>query len=284
MKINHPSQAQDLYDQVGAIREGKRAQAVLLTGEECAPDNYRFTYTSGVGNQTWTTPRHRHNFEQIRYPLSGDYSMKADKVLPAGWVAYFPESAYYGPQVKNPNLIMLTLQFGGPSGRGYMSVEERRRGQQELADKGGVFEQGNYRWIDERGAHHEQDAFEATWEQAMGTRMDYPPSRYDDVIAMNPACFCWIPDRHSPGVSYKRLGSFTERDVRIALIQLKAGATLSFGTEPAAEIIYLTSGVLRHDGGTYGQMSAFGSARSEPPVPLTAAEESELFYVKMPTF
>jgi hypothetical protein len=284
VKINHPALAPNYYDQVAEIREGKRSQAVLLTGEEGSLANYKLGYGEGAGKEAWTTPRHRHNFEQVRHPLAGDYSILKDKVLPAGWVAYFPESAYYGPQIKNPNLTMLSLQFGGPSGCGYMSVRQRRQGAQELIDKGGQFEKGIYKWVDEQGNHHNQDAFEATWEQAMHTKMEYPAGRYDSLVMMNPANFDWVKDPDSKGVATKWLGTFTERAIKVGFIRLEPGADFMFGTEPAPEILFLKEGSIRHGDDIHEKLSAFGTTVADSPEPLTAVEESEFFYIKLPTF
>src|SRR6202167_6506179 len=53
---------------------------------------------------TWTiickdygTPRHRHNFDQIRYVLDGEFSAGTG-AIDAGQCAYFPEGVHYGPQ------------------------------------------------------------------------------------------------------------------------------------------------------------------------------------------
>ena len=36
-----------------------------------------------------------------------------------GEVAYYPEGAYYGPEVSDKESVVLALQFGGPSGQGF---------------------------------------------------------------------------------------------------------------------------------------------------------------------
>src|SRR5262249_38230081 len=156
-------------------------------------------------------------------------SIGKNEVLPAGWVGYFPESAYYGPQVMTENLTMLMLQFGGPSGLGYLSVQERKRGRDELLAKGGTFENGIYKWVDEQGNHHNKDAFKACWEQVKGQPVAYPQPRYRDIILMNPDNFGWTDDVDAPGVSWKPLGVFTERDIRIGFSRLQAGSTLVLG-------------------------------------------------------
>src|SRR6201999_1056525 len=116
MQIGNPAAAPNYYDQAGNLRTGNRISRTLLTGTENAPDNYRLGYSYGGDDAKWTTPRHHHNFEQIRYVLEGEYSVATRRTIPAGHIGYFPESAYYGPQDINPELTMLILQFGGPSG------------------------------------------------------------------------------------------------------------------------------------------------------------------------
>jgi hypothetical protein len=129
----------------------------------------------------YTTPRHRHNFEQIRYPLNGDYGYARDKVIPKGWVGYFTEGAYYGPQTQKQNLSLVNPQFGGASGNGYLSKRQRQEAYAALASRG-KFEKGVYTYIDEKGQRHNQDSYEALWEQASGRAIVYPRPRYEDCI------------------------------------------------------------------------------------------------------
>ena len=284
MLVNTPDGASNYYATAGNLRSGNRLTRTLLTGRESSPDNFKFNFGGGGDSEDWTTPRHRHNFEQVRYPLSGDYVIAKNKVLPSGWVAYFPESAYYGPQVKSGNLTMLSLQFGGPSGTGYWSVAQRKKGYEDLLAKGGKFDEGIYSWVDETGQRHNQDAAEAVWEQIYGRKIEYPKPRYPEFVVMDPDSFTWIRDADEPGVAWKKLGSFTEREIRVAFIRLDKGARLPFGREKAGEILFIKEGSLSHDDKSHGRHSAFHVAAGEQPVTLTALEPSELFYVKLPTF
>jgi hypothetical protein len=282
MQINNPSTAPNYYDQAGNIRSGTRNTRVLVSGEEGSRDNFRLYYGEGVSGESWSTPRHHHNFEQIRLPLFGDYSIGKNEVLPAGWVGYFPESAYYGPQVMTENLTMLMLQFGGPSGLGYLSVQERKRGRDELLAKGGRFENGIYTWVDEQGDHHNKDAFEACWEQVRGQAVEYPQPRYRDIILMNPDTFGWVPE--ADGVTRKPLGVFTERDIRIGFVRLEPGATLALGGYPSVEVAFVLDGTVSHDAATYEKLTAFATGRDEAAQTLTAVQDATVFLVKLPTF
>lgn len=284
MRTSHPSQAADYQSEVGIIRTGNRDERVLLTGDEGSPDNYRLTYSTGKTGTNFETPRHRHVFEQFRYVLAGDYAVAGEQYLPEGWLGYFPESTYYGPQIKTSNLTMISIQFGGPSGLGYMSVAQRKHGRQILVDEGGEFRDGMYVSVDAEGTEHVRDAHEIMWERAMGIeRLSFPEPRYNSMILMNPSSFTWL-DGPELGVRRKRLGSFSERDIRAELVSVGKGATLSFGTESSAEILFLADGVVEHRGRAYPKLSAFGTAKGDPAEDLAAAEDCTFFYVKLPTF
>jgi hypothetical protein len=133
MQINSVAEARNIYED-GNIRSGNRTVKSLLVGEEGEPDNYKLGFSYGEGDSDWSTPRHHHLFDQFRHPIEGDYSIGKNKVLPAGWVGYFPESCYYGPQVMSPNLKMVVLQFGGPSGRGFYSNAQRKKAIEKLRE------------------------------------------------------------------------------------------------------------------------------------------------------
>ena len=54
-------------------------------------------YSLSVVPDGYFTPRHRHNFDQIRYTLSGLQSTGLGD-LAGGECGYFPEGSHYGPQ------------------------------------------------------------------------------------------------------------------------------------------------------------------------------------------
>ncbi len=280
---SHKEHQPDYHALVGNLRTGTRSTKSLLYGRENSPDNYKLSYGGDGSADDWTTPRHRHTFEQIRWAVSGDYMIKEGEMLPAGWVAYFPESVYYGPQIKHANSCQLTLQFGGPSGIGYWSVAQRGAAYKKLAAKG-TFEDGLYVWTDDKGRVHRRDAAEAVQDEALGRTIEYPEPRYKDIVTMNPNAFTWEQDSELSGVSRKRLGGFTERDVRVQFLRLDKGANLPLGREPSAEVLFLKTGMLAHQNQTYDDLTAFSTEADEAPASLTAIQPCELFYIKLPTF
>jgi hypothetical protein len=284
MQIGNPAAAPNYYDQAGNLRTGNRISRTLLTGTENAPDNYRLGYSYGGDDAKWTTPRHHHNFEQIRYVLAGEYSVATRRTIPAGHIGYFPESAYYGPQDINPELTMLILQFGGPSGQGYASIAQRKKGLEDLKKRDGELKNGIWSWVDENGVHRNQDAFEAVWETMNGRKIEYPPSRYEDIILINPDTFGWVPDEAHPGVVRKSLGTFSERQTKIAFAKLDEGAHLELGTEPSNEIAFIVAGRVSAGDQTHEPLTAFGTAKHDAPEKLTAVEPTTILYIKMPSF
>jgi hypothetical protein len=217
----------------------------------------------------------------VRHVVAGEYVIAKNTVLPAGWVGYFPESAYYGPQVKSPSLNMITLQYGGPSGLGFYSVAQRKRAMQVLRERG-EFTNGIYSSTDATGTRHNLDAGEAVWAEVFGSA-EYPPARYDRIVLIDPGAFEWRRDEE-PGVWRKHLGTFSEREVKIALVRVDEGSRLILGREPAAEIAFLKSGTVELDGADHAELSAFGSRADDAPAALTATTDCELLYVKLPTF
>ena len=162
----------------------------MFAGEEGRLDNFRWFYAApGVGE--WKAPRHRHNFERIRLAPKGEFEYRPGEILDAGSVVYFPESVHYGPQLRHEGLSMLTLQYGGASGSGYMSQARRKKGFDDLAARG-PFEKGAYTWLDRDGRRHRQDAFEVIWECMMARKIAYPAPRYGDLVKMNPDNCQWV--------------------------------------------------------------------------------------------
>src|SRR3989338_11454219 len=130
---------------VGSMRTGTLSQKFLLQGEEGSPNNYLLN-VGLTGSGGWGTPRHRHNFDQIRYVLKGKYPASPHKIMGEGSVAYFPESVHYGPQDRPEGLEMMVIQFGGASGSGFLltpppEAADKRPGKKG-ALQGGVFPLG----------------------------------------------------------------------------------------------------------------------------------------------
>jgi hypothetical protein len=268
-------------EKVGSMREGVLDQKHLLFGEDGSPNNYDLNMGL-TGSGGWRTPRHRHNFDQIRYVIKGTLPYTETDVLEEGWVGYFPESVHYGPQERSEGLRTMVLQCGGASGAGYLSVAQREAVNTELA-KTGEFKKGLYHYTDANGVPQTQDGSQAIFERAMGHKLEFATPRYTDVIAMNPAAYDWLP-QGDPGVWEKWLGSFTERNLRIGLLRLDAGAVYQAGQFPSIEILFQIKGSVSAGGEKYGPETGYEFLANEGPVPVEAVEPTEFLRTVLHTF
>ena len=267
--------------QVGSMREGKLVQKFLLMGEDGSPNNYLLN-VGLTGSGGWGTPRHRHNFDQIRYVLKGKYPVSPHKVMGEGSVAYFPESVHYGPQDRPEGLEMMVIQFGGASGSGFLSTPMREAANDRL-NKKGTFKDGIFTWIDDKGQKHNMDGSAACFEEAMGTKLTFAPARYDDVVVMEPSACDWIATG-TPGVSAKLLGTFTERNAQIRMLKLEAGATMNTGPRDQIEVLFMSTGKITVAGKTYGDKTAIELLPADAAVDIVASAESVFFSVTLPKF
>lgn len=279
MRISEAAKAEG--GSVGSMRDGKLDQKFLLTGDDESPNNYLLN-VGRTGSGGWGTPRHRHNFDQIRYVLKGSYPVSPHKVMKEGTVAYFPESVHYGPQDRPEGLEMMVIQFGGASGEGFLSVA-RREAANEALKKKGEFKNGVFTWYDEKGQKHNMDGSAACVEEATGKKLTFADPRYDDVVMMYPEASPWV-ETETPGVSTKVLGVFTERETRIRLIKIDAGAAFNTGTRSAIEVLFLSEGQITVDGKTYGPQTAIELQPSDAPADIAATEDALFLAVRLPKF
>lgn len=266
---------------VGTMRDGKLDQKFLLTGEDDSPNNYLLNVglTGGGG---WGTPRHRHNFDQIRYVLKGSYPVSPHKVMNEGSIAYFPESVHYGPQDRPEGLEMMVIQFGGASGQGFLSSAKREEANDALKAKG-EFKNGIFTWYDEKGQKHNQDGSAACFEEATGKKLVFSPPRYDDVVMMDPDAYQWVGTGTS-GVYSKLLGTFTERNTQISVLKIDEGSTYNTGTRSQIEVLFLSKGSITVQGKTYGEKSAIELLPTDKPIDIRANQEAHFLRVALPKF
>ena len=128
------------------MREGKLDQKHLLFGEDGSPNNYDLNmgHTGGGG---WRTPRHRHNFDQIRYVISGrlPYS-ETDFSRKAGW-GTSPRASTTAPRSAPRAFGPWFCRAAARAAPGYLSVAQREATNAEL-NKTGEFKKGLYHYTD----------------------------------------------------------------------------------------------------------------------------------------
>lgn len=238
------------WTRVSGHRDGDIRFKRLFLGAEGAAENYEFTLVATRGK--YTTPRHRHNFEQIRFCLEGAINFGPGKDVKAGQIGYFPEGTPYGPQDIDDQLAMV-VQFGGASGQGFMSYRQLEDGFARLKARG-EFENGVFKRTDGEGRKN-QDGYEAIWEMVNGRKLDYPKPRYEEPVLMDPEAFAWRADPAQAGIARKLLGVFSERGVRLEMLRLgEAAFDLASGENEL--LAYVVAGNVQAGGRGWGAGTA----------------------------
>ncbi len=259
------------------VREGVFRIQHIAAGEPNTPGNFALMLSSLP--DTYYSPRHRHNFDQVRYQIEGDFDFDSDGAMKPGSVAYFPEGTRYGPQSSNTASLTLVLQFGGASGSGYVSPQQYEQAMQELSQKG-TFEKGVYTTYKEDGTKVNQDAFEAVWEQVNGKKLVYPEQRYLRPVFMEPDHFHWVGLPDQSGVERKLLGVFSELGTRLAMYRIEQGAGLGLDGNSLFFVIHGTGNV---EGNDYARHTTIQTLPDEA-MRITAGSETELLQMGLPGF
>lgn len=251
---------------VAIVDTNKTEWEAVLRGRVNSIRRKRLPLDSGVPGVTlecsyvlvpdgYFTPRHHHNFDQIRYTVEGIQSTGHGDLAP-GECGYFPEGAFYGPQKQVGDSLAFVLQFQGASGEHFLSNEEMNATYNRLLGEGAVFENGVHKGRTADGRPKNQDSYEAIWEAHEGRRLTFPRPRYRTPVMMLPDAYNWVPDRTRPGVDTKHLGTFTELRTGIEFLRLNPGAAVDAGRQGDMELRFVLEGAVRYGGeewpaGTY---------------------------------
>lgn len=209
----------------------------LFEGEEGSPDNYMLVMAREP--KSYFSPRHRHPWDQIRFCLSGKIPIAKGLYIEGGEIAYFPESAYYGPQEGGEDRIVLLLQFGGASGQGFIGPDQLNRARLDMAQTG-TFANGVYtRETD--GGRHNKDAYEAVWHYVHGADPDYVSPVYKTPIVMRPEALAFAPTSEA-GVGVKHAGIFPHRGLSVRVWRIDAGSTQAWPKSDALRFLFVTQG------------------------------------------
>jgi hypothetical protein len=249
----------------------------LLDGAPGTPENYLLNVVRSNGS--YVSPRHRHNFDQVRLVLDGTVCVAPGRDMTAGQLGYFPEGTWYGPQDdRGRRWTIMIVQFGGASGNGFMSPDEALAAKEKLACEG-EFRSGVFRRARGEGRKN-QDAYEATWERFAGRRLVYPPPRYEAPVIVEPGAFDWKP-AGAAGVRQRRFGSFTERETRLAAVRIDADAGWTGPSRRAVQLHFVLRGEGACDGTAYRTHAAVETRPGER-ARFEARTETEILVLTMP--
>lgn len=254
-------------------RGGTFHARTLLRGRPGTLGNFQFNLGRIQGD--FSSPRHRHNFDQFRFQLEGVADFARDGKMTPGCLGYFPEGASYGPQSGGDMALTLVLQFGAASGSGYLSAGEVEAGRRALQAEG-EFKGGVFTRREGVPGRKNTDGYQAIWEHQRGREMDYPKPRYRAPIMLDVDHFSWCPVAR--GVEEKVLGSFTERRAEAGLVRIATGSSW---TLPARSVCFVLSGEGAIDSATYRTWTAIHLDEDEEAT-LTARTETVVLRLGLP--
>lgn len=233
---------------------------------------------SEVHDLTMKSPRHRHNFEQIRIGLGGVSTYGRGRDIRERMIGYFPEGTRYGPQgVSQVPNSQAVLQFEGASQHRYLASDITNQATAELRQRG-QFRDGLY-FAD--GERRGVDAFQAVWEHAAGRPMVYPVPRYADPVYLHPDAFSYVPSA-TPGLETKLLGIFGEAELSLRMLRLRGDATAVIGDSRQRRIYFLLDGSLRLGTDQLGKWSAIYTDPGDRAAVTAGGGEAELVAIGLP--
>ncbi|HTX62640.1 MAG TPA: hypothetical protein VMD28_03315 [Acidimicrobiales bacterium] len=233
---------------------------------------------SEIHDTTTRSPRHRHNFDQIRIGLEGVGTYGRGREIRERMIGYFPEGTRYGPQgvTRVPN-TQAVLQFEGASGSRYLAAAVADESTATLR-RTGQFRNGLYF---AHGAQRGVDAFQAVWEHAVGRAMVYPAPRYEDPVYLYVDAFAYLPTG-TPGVAKKVLGVFGERELSLRMVRLRRDAEVVVGDARQRCISFVLGGTVQVGPDRLGQWSAIYTDPDERAVVAAPDGEVELVEIVLP--
>jgi len=270
---------------MATTRTGHTPRQFLLAGETSDGMSFRIVRSQYLpGDAAFTTPRHSHPFQQIRWAETGSLNYAPEREIAAGDIVYFPRDAYYGPQHRDDGIgVTLQFGFGDELIGGKDGIRVHEEGVKALLQEGRI-EESMFIDIDpETGAERRRYAPEVIAERFTAKKFEKKPAGYEHPIMMRTQAFPYFPA--GDGVELKLLGRFfdhagPEADTRMSMVRLAPNARHSFDADRTQVAWTLGDGLAvdgkRHLKGTYihvpvGEQLDFG-----------AAEQVELIVIELP--
>jgi hypothetical protein len=224
------------------------------------------------------SPTHRHNFDQVRYIVSGEIEYGPLKCSPGDFV-YFPEGVFYGPtRVKTDRAENYTIQSQGPSWARLLTRAEAKEATAGIANKGMLDrEKGIVHWLDGKN----QDSYEAMWELLTEQKLVYPSPRFHGPCLLRSEQFKWVSWDRGEGAYCKHLAVFNECGPAVKLIKVETGGKLFGARTNYHRLALLVSGKMKGKDTPIAAGSAMYSAPSTEYPELTSEGEAILLLVHL---
>jgi hypothetical protein len=257
-------------------RGGDVYRKVIRAAESGTQVSYDIRFERfGEGDREYTSVRHRHDFEQLRFAAVGRMDLGFG-MLEEGDVGYFPANAYYGPQ-KCEGALILIAQWGDR----FITKQQSDEAIAELA-KRGEFHDGIYSSVDEQGHPYNKDPLNAIWEQVFGEPYRPQRPRYRQPVVITPAAFGWS---EGEGVTRSRkLGVFTENGLAIESVQWQKDGTFEVAASESDRrpaFVFTSAGNFSHRGQAFGPHTGVWADPGEG-LSVDGEAGSELLLVRFP--
>lgn len=201
MRTADASQVQ--WEQISQHRKESPWFRRLLQGPRGELDNYEFALVRV--DERYDTPRHNHNFDQVRIMLEGAFDF-GGQVQTAGTIGYFPAGTHYTQSARGASITLL-LQVGAACQQGYLDFGQVREAAAELA-RSGEFIDGIYHYTDEDGTQRSEDGYDAVFRHAAGFKAEIPEPRFENPVIVNTDAVPPLPSED--GGQTRFFGTFNE--------------------------------------------------------------------------
>jgi hypothetical protein len=223
MKIIHFNK-QPLKNRIINHRQGSFKYVELGEGNPTEINNYNLRWV--LSEPDFYSPRHHHNFDQVRIQMKGTFKFDTDGEMSPNDVGFFPEGTFYGPQTSDADTIQLVMQIGGASQNGYLSEANRIEATNELSRKG-QFIKGKY-YPNYKTGESGKDAFQAIWEFFYKKKMQYPPQRFSRPILMDLKAMNWTIDSERSGIEHKIAWDFGPQTIGLRKLRMQPQSSILF--------------------------------------------------------
>lgn len=270
---------------MATTRTGYTPRQFLLAGETDDGMSFRIVRSQYLpGDDAFTTPRHSHPFQQIRWAEVGSLNYAPECYIPEGDIAYFPRDAHYGPQHRDDGIgVTLQFGFGDELLGGKAGIQVHEEGVKALLQEGRI-EESMFIDVDpETGAERRRYAPEVIAERFTAKKFERKPAGYDVPVLMHTKAFPYFDARD--GVETRNLGRFfdhagSQADVRMSMLRLSPQAGGSF-TEDRTQVAWTLSGGLEVNGRQYPEGTYIHVPLRER-LDFTASAQVEMIVVELP--
>jgi len=196
----------------------------LMEGTAGTIDNFQLSM--GRNDKDFVSPRHRHNFEQFRFPVRGRPQFRARRRDDAGHGRLFPGGHVLRPTDQRGDRDDFRAAVRRLKRPRLLSRKEVKQGMDALRATG-TFDGGVYPAQRRRAWQAQHGRFPGNLGAGQRPAAAIPEAALRHAVMMDQANYEWVASPDQPGVFEKLLGMFTERRSEAGLFRLNAGATLT---------------------------------------------------------